>query len=293
MPHHGVQAICNASTELDRHVSMAAANHNHKPDLAANTLLNTTEMTPSSIPELKASAVDRSLDYFATMTIHGLANKTNGSPEILRLDRVPTFPGLLARTVPVIPYEWPRSMSAHSLTECHLHLELRIGQLIGSGRVGSVYGVDVVKAISDDISFDTNTFISQLPRLCLKVSTPTHCRGLAREAWVYEQLGAAKLTGTVTARCYGPFNANLQDHDAVVPSWSKEFENWFEKCKDGRDDLQDDWDDGAFFTDDSQSSRSASPWNTWRANKDYPEVTVMLLERLGSTLEENEYESNE
>ena len=183
-------------------------------------------------------------------------------------------------------------MSAHSLTECHLHLELRIGQPIGSGRVGSVYGVEIVTAISDDAGFDTNTFISQLPRLCLKVSTPTHCRALAREAWIYEQLDAAKLTGTVTARCYGLFNAKLQDHDAVVPSWSKEFENWFEECEDGQDKLRDDFSPG-FSTDDSQSSRSASSWNTWRANKDYPEVTVMLLERLGSTLDENEYESNE
>jgi hypothetical protein len=62
----------------------------HKPDLAAKFLLDIPEMTPASVPELKTSVVHRPLVYFATITVHGLANETNRGPAMLRLNRVPT-----------------------------------------------------------------------------------------------------------------------------------------------------------------------------------------------------------
>lgn len=114
-----------------------------------------------------------------------------------------------------------------------LHLELKLGSLIGFGRGGHVYSVDIVNishtphpnAPSSLPLFEVN-----VPDLCIKLAEPDKPRSIAREAWLYEQLDAMGLQGVAVPRTYGFFTAHCSPSQ-VIP-WGQE--SWHFR-KDGRE----------------------------------------------------------
>jgi hypothetical protein len=101
---------------------------------------------------------------------------------------------------------------------------------------------------------------------------------------MYEQLDAAKLTGTVAARSCG---LNRKITRQLYPPGQGNFKSGLRSARMGETNFK-----TTFIKERcllvSRSSRSFSPWNAWRANKDYPEGTAV---RLGRTLDENEYQA--
>lgn len=87
-------------------------------------------------------------------------------------------------------------------------LELTLDELIASGGTGHVYSVTVsgLQAYS-------------VPPLVAKVARRGRRGHLAREAWFYDELAA--LQGVSFARCFGWFEAEVEDETAVIP-WRKE-----------------------------------------------------------------------
>lgn len=88
-----------------------------------------------------------------------------------------------------------------------MHLEISLGKELGSGRAGSVRAVNV---FSPKIG-------TGLPKLVLKIAHRKRSVNLAQEAWFYEEL--EQLQGIAVPRCYGFFQAQLED-GYKVSTWS-------------------------------------------------------------------------
>lgn len=133
----------------------------------------------------------------------------------------------------------------------NVHLQLALGEQLGSGRTSTVYAVNPVSdAACSEIA-------GQYPPLVIKVGTQLSRRHIARDAWFYEELEC--LQGSGIPRCYGFFDAVLSaDHD-ILP-WHNATK---EESLDGSDD-----------------ERKASKWDPPIQRI----VSILVLERLGDKL---------
>ncbi|KAK7676811.1 hypothetical protein QCA50_020217 [Cerrena zonata] len=186
-------------------------------------------------------------------------------------------------------------MQCHPIPKHGRHLHLRLGELIGIGRDSHVYGVHVLNITSNSsIGSDSQDAQPQpdlnLPDLCIKLVEPDKPRSLAREAWFYEQLDKMGLQGVAAPRNYGLFTAHCP-FSQVIP-WRTE--DWFFR-QEGRDaasyeGIQFDRqcyepEDDIPLYDDDHGSNVNSHWKTFLQDSESPIVSLMLLERLGETLQ--------
>lgn len=77
---------------------------------------------------------------------------------------------------------------------------LRLGKVLGDGRVGAVFEVYIVG--DDDLKHD-------LPPLVAKIASPNRNKSLAREAWFYDEM--ACLQGVAIPHCWGWFVGEVAD----------------------------------------------------------------------------------
>ncbi|KAG8806094.1 hypothetical protein FRC17_005181 [Serendipita sp. 399] len=273
----------------DSHISSAATASNSQ-NVTDSSEGNATISCKSSIEPV------HSLDLFSAITIHGITHSRDGCLTAVTLNRTQTFPAKLWRgSGSSKPSIWPeRGMAARPIPPpSALHLELRIKERLGEGHMGTVYSTEVVSITAADLStnIDIPTLTSELPELCIKIASPIYCRALARDAWYYEQLDAAGLQGVTIPRSYGLFSATLNDQNLRMKEWEDKMPEWFKKYDPERDMLYDDQ-YGDDFVDDAKANHHSPPWHVWRAEKDDPWLIVLLLEKGGDSLKEEEYEAN-
>ncbi|KAJ3501322.1 hypothetical protein NLJ89_g9387 [Agrocybe chaxingu] len=143
--------------------------------------------------------VHQDITAISTISIHGLTlSDTNVS-----LSRAESFPSFQYDDCEPRICDDP-SWDPLPIPQNLAHLELRLTDRINEGRIGLVYGVDVVGSRDRAL---------KLPRkLCVKIFKPNSARTAAREYWFYEQLArSGRRPGAVAARCFGFFTASLSD----------------------------------------------------------------------------------
>ncbi|KAK7680306.1 hypothetical protein QCA50_016546 [Cerrena zonata] len=235
-----------------------------------------------------------SLDLFSSVTIHGITDSKDGQPTPFTMKRDISFPHQMAHCMDTTEKAWEYSMQPHPIPVDGLHLELELGDLIGRGSSGHVYAVRVIR-ISLSGSKDTNSLHTdiQLPELCIKLAEPNRTGGIARETWFYEQLRLEGLEGVVSPRFYGFFTSPC-DHNRVVPwrtdDWTFQDEEFdiFES-EDGlmlqEYVMSEPCEDEPRWFDDELGSHQNSKWLEFRQSCSTPLVSILLLEKLGETLE--------
>lgn len=158
------------------------------------------------------------------------------------------------------------------------NLSLELGEFIGGGRSAVVYAVNV-------LATEPRGESHQSLELCIKVARPNHCRTLAREAWMYEQLVEGVHQGVIVPRCYGFFTAELCSDQLPFPLWSGDdyYRGATMEDIDSDDLTQDD-----LLPDDDRVSRTSqsgpansSPWNEWRPDSAKPLLSILVLARGG------------
>ncbi|KAK7680304.1 hypothetical protein QCA50_016544 [Cerrena zonata] len=221
-------------------------------------------------------------------------DSTNRKPIPFTMKRDISFPHQMRRFTKSRKKVWEHSMQPHPVPTDGLHLELQLGDLLGYGSSGHVYAVRVIRMSNNEGEDSTNSDI-QLPEMCIKLAEPNRVRGLAREAWFYEQLRLEGLEGVVSPRFYSFFTSSC-DHDRVVP-WRKR--DWIFRTQEpdlfeSEDGLMlqeyimnepKDWSRRRF--DDELGSHQNSKWLEFRQSCSTPLVSILLLERLGETLKED------
>lgn len=226
------------------------------------------------------------MDLFTSLTIHGLARTSNGEHVPLVLDRAASFPARLLALSPLFPFESHPNQAARPLPQPAFHLELDVAtdKLLGYGRIGDVIAANVrgAKPLSESVSSPPPL----LPPLCIKLVPPTRCRSLAREAYFYEKLDDGGLQGVSVPRCYGFFEARISLDDLQILPWPEsDIDDWF---LDADDPVPDD-EECEFYRDDEALSKTSSRWNNWKASRESPSVTVLVLEKMGRRMLIEEY----
>lgn len=160
------------------------------------------------------------------------------------------------------------------------HLSIELGELIGAGRTAVVYAVKVVGATpgKQGIPWSKDPYTVDL---CAKVARPNHCRSLAREAWVYEQLIEGAYQGVMAPRCYGFFAIDLAPELLPFPLLSNVDDMVSSDDDPTRDDDLPDDDNNNIVCLGTPGARELSPWVDWRPNPDTPLLSVLLMSRGG------------
>lgn len=273
-------------------------------------------------------------ELFARIHIHGLAKSPTGEPRAVTLERRISFPmpvdisAMRTMTSSEIPDLSPRTLSPLFELEARVRVVDTLNEpaeerntlespgSLGQGRAGLVFPLDVLAirhlgtAIPDDYVCQTdlaaNTFLRDLPPLCVKVATPGYARALAREAWFYEQLDTNGLTGLVSPRCYGVFQAPLMgrresttdsDTDVIldIPGYDyhthaqkpiyKKSQLFTARMIEERYDIK--TNTLSFdprFLNDSKESYTLSPWKDCRETPEATNLTVLIMDQLGERL---------
>ncbi|KAK7686096.1 hypothetical protein QCA50_010908 [Cerrena zonata] len=233
-------------------------------------------------------------DLFSSITIHGVTDSVDGHPVPFTMKRDISFPHQLMHRIQTTEKVWEHSMQPHPVPVDGLHLTLELGDLIGYGASAHVYAVHII-SIDSKRDEEGSSFCPsfQLPELCIKLAEPNRVRGLAREAWFYEQLHVEGLEGVISPRFYGFYTSSC-DHTRVVPWRTKEwnfrkYPHLFEH-KDGfipKDHIGNDpkKGPGGRWFDDQFGSHQNSKWIDYRQRCDSPLLSILLLERLGDTLQ--------
>ncbi|KAF5383374.1 hypothetical protein D9757_008424 [Collybiopsis confluens] len=176
------------------------------------------------------------------------------------------------------------------------HLELELGEEMGSGGTGVVYSARVSNQNSDE------TLPSEL---VVKFARLNHCRNLAREAWVYERMATrTKILGSAAPRCYGFFTTKLP---ACYRATSVEDTNisrhgiltyekyvslrpkypWMFRSYDEHRERDDELDDDRGFPPlqipelEQPRFKDLSPWNKWKPDLNDPLIAVLVLDKGG------------
>ena len=242
------------------------------------------------------------MSLFSKITLRGLLDKEDGSETPVQLCRDISFPDQLQYHISYDPPVWEHSAQARLPPNPGYHIELEIGDLVGYGSTGHVYSV-LVRNITPDPS--ENILVKQtldtLPDLCIKISEPEQIRGIAREAWYYEQLDSSGLFGVAVPRNYGFFTIPCSP-TRVIP-WRSDTWRFRRTLRAGYDFFEDrdgtglmkfrsllcEPDGSDMFFDDEYGSHQNSKWLTYRQSCTLPIVGVMLMEKLGATPEKQDW----
>jgi hypothetical protein len=154
---------------------------------------------------------------FATVVIH---TSHAGQPLVLKA----------SVSFPAVPYRiqdkdkpLPPSWNAKDSSSAEGHLELRLFERLGEGRISTVYSATVLSARQGG-GIDITSSLPQ--KLCLKFAKKEFCRSLARDAWFYEQLH--HLQGVAIARSYGFYGSTVkeQGENQVAANFEGHFGPW-------------------------------------------------------------------
>ena len=174
------------------------------------------------------------------------------------------------------------------------HLVLELGEVLGAGRTGVVYAVNVIEAQSDVGRLNAGQ------ELCVKIARPNRCRTLAREAWVYEQLEKTHCAGSVALWCFGFFSAELSSDELEDGASSDAFPLWksidFDRLPCGTDlgdsqsddPLNDEVHADPEVATSPAGSRERSPWVDWKPDAEKSLLTVLVMARGGEKYSEYE-----
>ncbi|KAH6901898.1 protein kinase subdomain-containing protein PKL/ccin3 [Coprinopsis sp. MPI-PUGE-AT-0042] len=260
------------------------------------------------------------LDLFTSVRIHGLAHGANGEPAALTLDRSVSFPSptwtcdspgdpffesLASRVLPTTGYILEARISPRKSSTISSTTSANPYGYLGYGLSSFVYSLDVIDihpsgSPSDKVALSSNDpIVKSLPKLCIKVAQPTYSRGIAREAWFYEKLDEADLTGVVVPRCYGlfiggPYNCppqhNLSSNGAAngtsfgclelnLPEYNMFVEEHFATNPRGSALLPEET-NRYDCSDDKHASCATSPWFSFREDKSTISPALLVLEEL-------------
>ena len=177
------------------------------------------------------------------------------------------------------------------------HLYLELGECIGHGRSALVYAAKTVADSGESEDGGTSTSF-KAAELCVKLAKPNHCRMLAREGWVYEQLKEGTYQGVMVPRCYGFFATDLPPNQSLDFLWSPEDDLDYLGSPDSppRDDILCD-EEGIprIRVESSLGGREFSPWVDWRPDPNAPLLCALVMARGGPSYtlhEDHKDESN-
>ncbi|KAJ8088475.1 hypothetical protein PM082_022548 [Marasmius tenuissimus] len=217
---------------------------------------------PSSTSHLVASCL------FSFLVIKNLVSST-AEPLPLSLQRKETFPA--PRFIPDFPH-WPNSPPDYP----------------------PGWFIDTPKPHPNTLVVELEEKLGAAPKpthVCIKFAMPYHCRSLAREAWFYDQLPEEQgFQGCIVPKCYGLFTSSLGDATTIVP-WEK---NDVDVSLEAPEDYDEEEDPHAdFLPEDRRDPRALSPnaeytsssWHDWSPDPKNPLVSVLVLEKLGRTLD--------
>ncbi|EIN07998.1 hypothetical protein PUNSTDRAFT_144462 [Punctularia strigosozonata HHB-11173 SS5] len=132
---------------------------------------------------------------------------TNLARKRVPLDYYEVKPGVYPNPAGAPPRPPSRSPPSEGLC-----IELSLDGAVAKGRCGIVYRVNVHRVLSADGKELSDI---SLPPLVAKVAGMRYTPHITREAWFYDELEA--LQGSVIPRCFGLFEAVLQEDTVLVP----------------------------------------------------------------------------
>ncbi|RDB25522.1 hypothetical protein Hypma_006312 [Hypsizygus marmoreus] len=244
----------------------------------------------------------QALSTFSSLTILGLASSKGGMIPVT-LSRSASFPAHRS-TAYELPSNERQGWESLPVPLNKPHLELELGDCLGDGRIGLVYGARISRVLDrpGGVQIHSPAFNSAV-ELCIKIAKPTRCRSLARELWFYERLSEDKgYQGEVVPRCYGLFTTPLnaitasQGRNVRIDPWPDKYmhaplDDSDSETDEDEDHLADDEEGTAFLADD-RPFKTDSPWNTWRYSPDSPLISLLVTEKLGEVYSKEAFKSN-
>ncbi|KAG2012248.1 protein kinase subdomain-containing protein PKL/ccin3 [Coprinopsis cinerea AmutBmut pab1-1] len=228
------------------------------------------------------------MQQFAKLRINNCAI-VDGKPTAITLEVSPSHPGAIwyrERRGGPPPPNW----NSTDISDAEGELELTLLDRISEGRIGITYVAKVVSAKRGNVDLRAT-----LPEtVCIKFAKPEFCRGLAREAWFYEQLESCQ--GTCIPNFYGFFSSSMREQAC---SLNLEFTPWTTREHHYQEDTdsppQDNLPSADWLTDDltphyagfesphedPSGYQQNSPWYRWNRDADNPTFSVLILELLG------------
>ncbi|EAU81071.1 protein kinase subdomain-containing protein PKL/ccin3 [Coprinopsis cinerea okayama7 len=228
---------------------------------------------------------------FSTLIINRCAT-VSGKSAAITLKVSPSYPSAIwfreHRGEPA-----PESWNSKDVSNAEGTLELTLLDRIREGRVGVTYTAKVVAAMRSDV--DVRPTLPET--VCLKFAKQEFSRGLAREAWFYEQI--EPLQGVSVPIFYGFFSSPMVEQPGFP---NLEFTPWtnrkysYEDTTDSPPNNINQYPSQDWLPDDVPPYRGRpshnenpsgyqqnSPWYRWNYTQDNPTVSVIVLELLGET----------